>query len=183
MARVLNFIATATYATPSNSTVLDNARPNREVWRRLSCPEIQVGERASQPRLLAAPLEMPERIPSSRASRRAVSMASSFEPVSMRSTRPRSRVSGMKPAPIPWILVWTWLDGLSSEGLTDDWAGFRFHAHGDDLLPAGALDVARYPGYGPAGADARNQDIHRPSVLSKSRGRWCESESRDLPGF
>jgi hypothetical protein len=46
----------------------------------------------------------PLKIPSSRASRRAYSMASSSETCSTRSTIERSRVSGMNPAPIPWIL-------------------------------------------------------------------------------
>jgi len=52
----------------------------------------------------AAPLEIPERIPSSLASRRAVSIASSLVTVSTRSTTLRSSVFGMNPAPSPWIL-------------------------------------------------------------------------------
>ena len=51
----------------------------------------------------AAPLEMPLRIPSSRARRWAVSMASSLVMVSTRSTTERSNVSGIMPAPMPWI--------------------------------------------------------------------------------
>src|SRR6266700_3405471 len=51
-----------------------------------------------------APDEMPPGIPSSRASARVVSRASSLVIVITSSMTERSRISGMNPAPIPWIL-------------------------------------------------------------------------------
>ncbi len=49
----------------------------------------------------AAPQEIPARMPSSRASRRAYSIASSLLTCSISSTSDRSRLSGTKPAPMP----------------------------------------------------------------------------------
>ena len=51
----------------------------------------------------AAPDEMPARIPSSRARRRAVANASSSVTCTTSSTTERFSTSGTKPAPIPWI--------------------------------------------------------------------------------
>ncbi len=50
---------------------------------------------------IAAPDDMPHRIPSSFASLRAVSMASSFDTFIISSKRFVSRIFGIKPAPIP----------------------------------------------------------------------------------
>ena len=53
---------------------------------------------------MAAPQEMPQRMPSSCIRRRAMALASSSPTCSTRSTMDRSRFFGTKPAPIPWIL-------------------------------------------------------------------------------
>ena len=53
---------------------------------------------------IAAPDEMPTGMPSSRATRRAVSKAVWLPTVTTSSIRPRSRIAGTKPAPMPWIL-------------------------------------------------------------------------------
>jgi hypothetical protein len=50
------------------------------------------------------PVEIPARMPSSRARRCAVAMASSLLTVITSSTIARLRFSGTKPAPVPWIL-------------------------------------------------------------------------------
>ena len=60
---------------------------------------------------MAAPHETPQRIPSSRARRRAVAIDSSFETRSTRSTIERSRFFGTKFAPIPWILCGAGVSG------------------------------------------------------------------------
>ena len=52
----------------------------------------------------AAPEEIPHKIPSSRAARLAQANASSSEMRSTLSTMSRFKFSGMKPAPMPWIL-------------------------------------------------------------------------------
>jgi hypothetical protein len=52
----------------------------------------------------AAPQEMPAKMPSSLARRRAKATASSFVTCSTWSTSDRSSTSGTKPAPMPWIL-------------------------------------------------------------------------------
>ena len=126
----------------------------------------------------AAPHEMPERMPSSRAKRREDSMASSSETCSTRSTTERSRVSGMKPAPMPWILCGPGFS-CSRRVLGDDRALFRLDRHGQNLLALGVLDVARNPGDGAAGADARHQHVDlavgvvpdfRPGGLLVDRG-------------
>ncbi|MNE60102.1 hypothetical protein D3C80_1552270 [compost metagenome] len=53
---------------------------------------------------IAAPQEMPHRMPSSCIKRRAMALDSSSVTSSTRSTIDRSRFFGTKPAPIPWIL-------------------------------------------------------------------------------
>ena len=60
----------------------------------------------------AAPDEMPDNRPSSVASRRAISIACSLETFTTSSISDVSRISGMKPAPMPWILC---LPGLPPE--------------------------------------------------------------------
>ena len=73
----------------------------------------------------AAPQEMPQVMPSSRWSRLAISTASSFVTCTTSSTTPRSRTSGLKPAPMPWILCGPGL-GVSPARTavsTGEWAG------------------------------------------------------------
>ncbi|MNH22045.1 hypothetical protein D3C79_818850 [compost metagenome] len=53
---------------------------------------------------MAAPEEMPQRMPSSCIRRRAMALDSSSLTSSTWSTRDRSRFFGTKPAPMPWIL-------------------------------------------------------------------------------
>ena len=55
--------------------------------------------------------EMPQVMPSSLWSRRAISIASSLETVTISSTSDRSSTSGLKPAPMPWILCGPGLGG------------------------------------------------------------------------
>ena len=67
----------------------------------------------------AAPEEMPPRIPSSFARRRAIANDSSFETWNVSSTNVVSRFFGMNPAPMPWIL---WGPGAPPE-ITGEFAG------------------------------------------------------------
>ena len=67
----------------------------------------------------AAPEEIPARIPSSFARRRAYSKDWSFVTWTTSSTRAVSRFFGMKPAPIPWILCGP---GAPPE-ITGEWTG------------------------------------------------------------
>src|SRR5262245_37890460 len=67
-------------------------------WRSFPSPDAYFSAAAT-----AAPEEMPQSSPSSLASRRAISSASSLVTVTIPSRSLRSSTSGTKPAPMPWI--------------------------------------------------------------------------------
>ncbi len=82
-----------------------SARRNPAAQRRWSCRRSPAGVPSVPQRPLQRHTrERPERMPSSRVSRRAQCTASSLLTCSTASTSDRSSTSGTKPAPLPWIL-------------------------------------------------------------------------------
>src|SRR5271170_2708184 len=96
----------------------------------------------------AAPEEMPTGMPSIRATSRAVSNAVWLPTAMISSITLRSRIAGMKPAPMPWILC-----GPGENGRV-----LRFDRDHPDARLAGLQNLAN-PGDGPAGADSGDDDV------------------------
>ena len=99
---------------------------------------------------------------------------------STRSTIDRSRVSGMKSAPMPWILCGA---GLSS---CPAWVstGPSGSTATETLLPGLVFLMKRDTRDGAAGADAADQDVDRAvGVVPDLRDRWSSRGSSGLAGF
>ena len=107
----------------------------------------------------AAPLEMPERIPSSRVRRRAYSIellvGDLLDLIHQREIKDIRHESGADPL----NLVRTGLQRLTFLALREHGARRRLNGDRDDRLPLSALDVARHSGDGPAGAHPRYEDV------------------------
>jgi hypothetical protein len=109
----------------------------------------------------AAPQEMPTRMPSSVARRRAISTASSLSTCSTRSTTDEVERVGDEARADALDLVRAGLQFLAGQLLRDDRAFARLHGHGQDLLALHVLDVARDAGDGAARADAGDEHVDR----------------------
>ena len=144
---------------PRTARPTDTARRHPAARRRSSCRPARARAPDASAATSAAPHEIPDSMPSSRARPRAVAMASSLLTCSTRSTSDRSRFFGMKPAPRPWILCGAGVERLTRQGLTDDRRVGRLDRDGEDFLALGALDVARHAGERAAGADARHEHV------------------------
>ena len=126
----------------------------------MSCRKTHPGLPAGPPPRQPRRRRCRQRIPSSLARRLANSTASALSTSSTRSTIERSRVSGMNPAPMPWILCGP---GLRGSWPASFWVmtGLSFGSTATERIFSlhGLLDVAGNTGNGPARPDARHQHI------------------------
>src|SRR3989449_5976761 len=119
----------------------------------------------------AAPHEMPERMPSSLASRRAISTASSSDTVSTRPTMARSRFSGAKPAPIPWILCGEGVSGAPARVWVMPPPRWPRGSGGSRLRGARAL---------PAGHNSRGSSQRCPRAGVRRASTGAEQHDRNV---